>query len=252
MSSNPPREGCCTKVTLHSGRPTGSIKKLGNLNCYLTSNYTQDSKKFVFIFPDIYGINLINTQLVADKLSTCLNYPVILIDILNNDPFDVNNGDFQSWFANHPPELTISLLKEFFKFFKSTHLNTNYLAGIGYCFGAKYLSHYLTEDGILDVGAFAHPSFVSDDELNAIKKPLILSCAETDTIFTRELRFKSEEILHKNKIHYQFDLFSHVSHGFTVRGDLSIPEVKYAAEKALTDQVFWFQYHDKSHSNCNC
>ncbi|TID30136.1 hypothetical protein CANINC_001298 [Pichia inconspicua] len=244
MASNPPST-CCTKVTLHTGNPTGSITKFAGLQSYITSNYSSSSTRFLIIFTDIYGIKLPNTQLVADTFASLLGYPVIVPDILQDDIY-INGTDFNDWFSRHPPQLTIDILKTFFLEFQNKHPKIDFIAGIGYCFGAKYLSHYLTNDSFLkfDVGAFAHPSFVSEDELNAITKPLIISAAETDTIFPRDLRYKSEEILQKNGIHYQIDLFQGVEHGFTVRGDLNNKFVKYAAEKALTDQVAFFKFHE--------
>ena len=246
MSSNPPQQHCCANKVIHTGTPTGSIKTISNLTCYVTSNYTPNAKKFLFIFTDIFGLDLVNTKLVADTFAEKLDYPVIIMDILNNDIY-VLGTDFDAWVANHPPELTTKICADFFKQFKIDHPNTEFLSGIGYCFGAKYLSHYLTSaNPLLDVGAFAHPSFVSDDELKAISKPLIISCAETDKIFPKDLRSKTEEILQNNKVHYQLDLYSHTTHGFAVRGDMNDPLVKYAAEKALIDQVYWFKFHENN------
>jgi dienelactone hydrolase len=248
MASLPPQQNCCAKLCLHAGDPNGHYETIANLKCYVTENYSKDSEKFLLIFPDIFGIQLKNTQLVADTFAKQLNYPVIIIDILNNDPYNPNNSlDFNSWFSNHQPEFTINLIKDWMTQFKLIFKNVKFLSGIGYCFGAKYLSHYLNDSNIIsiDVGCFAHPSFVTDDELKNINKPLILSCAETDEIFTKDLRYKSEEILQLNKIPYQFDLYSQTSHGFAVRGDLSIPQVKYAAEKALSDQIIWFKHFEK-------
>ncbi|KAH3676507.1 hypothetical protein OGATHE_001497, partial [Ogataea polymorpha] len=56
-----------------------------------------------------------------------------------------------------------------------------------------------------------------------------------------DLRAKTLEILQKKNIRYQIDLYSGTSHGFSVRGDLSDPVIKYAVEKALLDQIHWFR-----------
>lgn len=70
---------------------------------------------------------------------------------------------------------------------------------------------------------------------------MIISAAQIDNLFTVELRHKTEEILSKKEdVRWQIDLFSQVSHGFTVKGDISIPQVKYAKEKALSDQLVFF------------
>ena len=47
-----------------------------------------------------------------------------------------------------------------------------------------------------------------------------------------ELRHQTEDELAKlNGVRYQVDLFSGVTHGFAVRGDINNPIVKYAKEK---------------------
>lgn len=244
MASNPPST-CCTKLSLHTGAPTGRVITLAGLPTYVSSDYTPESTRFLIIFTDIFGYQLTNTQLVADTFAANLGYPVIIPDILSNDPYSPPN-DFNDWFANHPPQLTTKIIKDFFTKFTQIHSKIDFLAGIGYCFGAKYLSHYLTQDSIpkFNVAAFAHPSFVSEEELAAIKTPLIISAAEIDDIFPTDLRYKSEQILIKSGIHFQIDLFQGVEHGFTVRGDLSNPIIKYAAEKAVSDQIAFFKFHN--------
>lgn len=66
---------------------------------------------------------------------------------------------------------------------------------------------------------------------------------ETDNIFTRELRHKSEDILIKTGQHYQLNLFSGVEHGFAIRADLSKPQNKYAKEQAFVQALAWFDYN---------
>jgi dienelactone hydrolase len=76
--------------------------------------------------------------------------------------------------------------------------------------------------------------------LAAIKGPYSISAAETDEIFTVELRRKSEEILREIKVPYQINLFSGVGHGYAVRGDINNSIQKFAKEQAFLQAVAWF------------
>lgn len=106
---------------------------------------------------------------------------------------------------------------------------------------AQYVvRHY--KDGI-SVGYVAHPSFVEEDELEAITGPLAISAAETDSIFPAEKRHRSEEILKKTGQPYQINLFSGVEHGFAVRGDPSVKVERFAKEQAFLQAVTWFDEH---------
>jgi dienelactone hydrolase len=74
----------------------------------------------------------------------------------------------------------------------------------------------------------------------------ILTCnIETDGIFPPEKRHETEKILHEINARYQINLYSGVSHGFAVRGDLKDPVVTYAKEQAFLQAVFWFDEHLK-------
>ena len=65
---------------------------------------------------------------------------------------------------------------------------------------------------------------------------------EIDTIFTSEKRSESEKILADLKAPYQINLYGAVSHGFALRGDLSIKEVKFVTDRAFEQAVTWFKY----------
>lgn len=69
---------------------------------------------------------------------------------------------------------------------------------------------------------------------------------ETDSIFPPEKRHETEGILQSLKIPYQINLYSGVSHGFAVRGDLSNRLGTYAKEQAFLQSVFWFDEHVKA------
>lgn len=64
-------------------------------------------------------------------------------------------------------------------------------------------------------------------ELNSDGK---VPCSEDDITFPPEGRHKAEEILAANKQTYHFQLFSGVSHGFAVRGDMDNENERWAKE----------------------
>jgi dienelactone hydrolase len=122
------------------------------------------------------------------------------------------------------------------------------IGSVGYCFGAKYVTRFMGPSssqgkGGIDVGYVAHPSFVNEEELQAIQGPYSIAAAETDHIFSAELRRKSEEILAATGQPYQINLFSGVSHGFAVRCDLQDKWQRFAKEQAFLQAVTWFDHY---------
>lgn len=83
---------------------------------------------------------------------------------------------------------------------------------------------------------------MEEAELAAITGPLSIAAAETDPIFPREKRHRSEEILESLKpaVPYQITLYSGVAHGFAVRGDPEKKISRFAKEQAFVQAVTWF------------
>ncbi|PWY88445.1 alpha/beta-hydrolase [Aspergillus heteromorphus CBS 117.55] len=149
--------------------------------------------------------------------------------------------DFAAWAPNHQTQHIDPIVESSLKYLKG-ELGVKKVAAVGYCFGAKYVARYL-KDGQVDVGFNAHPSFVTHEELAAIKGPLSIAAAEIDSIFTTQLRHESEDILIKTGQPWQINLYSGVSHGFAVRADLSNPHFKWAKEQAFCQAVAWFRQY---------
>ncbi|KAF8243880.1 dienelactone hydrolase family protein [Wilcoxina mikolae CBS 423.85] len=238
MAANPPGE-CCGVGHLHSGTPKGSLTTFAGINTYITG--TRCSRVILFL-TDIIGHKFINAQLLADGYAAH-GYQVIMPDLFNGDPWPLSPPEgltLQAWIANHMPEQTQPIVDAVLNSIK-TELKPEKIGAVGYCFGAKYVTRLLA--GGVDAGFNAHPSFVTLEELAAIKGPLSIAAAETDTIFTRELRHQSEAKLAEIGATYQINLFSGVSHGFSVRGDMTVPQQKWAKEKAFEQALEWFKFH---------
>ncbi|KAH8666827.1 dienelactone hydrolase [Xylariales sp. PMI_506] len=173
-------------------------------------------------------------------------YLTLIIDVFNGDPLSLNrpdNFDFMAWLTKgstgdnpHTPDYVDPIVVEAIKFLKEEK-GIKKLGAVGYCFGAKYVARHYPA---IDVGFFAHPSFVDEAELEGFKGPLSIAAAETDEIFPTEKRHRAEEILAKKGDPYQINLYSQVVHGFSVRCDLSKKAEKFAKEQAFLQAVTWF------------
>ncbi|KAI1529369.1 Dienelactone hydrolase [Pyrenophora tritici-repentis] len=67
----------------------------------------------------------------------------------------------------------------------------------------------------------------------------------TDDIFPAEKRRETEDILKQLSVPYELCLYSHVEHGFGVKGDLSHARAKFAKEQAFRQAVCWMDEYVK-------
>ncbi|ETS83525.1 hypothetical protein PFICI_05401 [Pestalotiopsis fici W106-1] len=252
MASHPPGD-CCGQGFKHEGEPAGKmITVASKWDGYLATPPmgTEHKEATVLYIPDILGIYN-NSKLLADQFAA-RGYQTLVVDVMNGDPapanFDSIPGfDLPTWISEgtdgkkpHTKDAIDPIVSAAVAYLRES-LGANKVAAVGYCFGAKYLIRHLVSE--IDAGFVAHPSFVDEEELAAITKPLSIAAAETDSIFTTERRHKSEDILTRVRVPYQINLFSGVAHGFAVRCDLQQKGQRFAKEQALLQAVAWFDHH---------
>lgn len=246
MASNPGGR-CCTIGVKHEGEAKGQLKNIGNISTYFA--YPEDKKtdNAVLILPDVIGHEFINAQLIADQFAAN-GYFVVMPDLFEGDPIPLNRPegfDIMQWLQNgskgkgHTKEHVDPIVEAVIKEMRD-NLGVKRIGSVGYCFGAKYVARFLAKGKGIDVGAFAHPSFVDAEEIKAITGPLTIAAAETDQIFPVEKRHETEALLKEMSIPYQMVLYSDVEHGFAVRADMSKREAKFAKEAAFLQHVQWF------------
>ncbi|CAI7576197.1 unnamed protein product [Penicillium manginii] len=243
MASNPPA-ACCASGFKHEGTPLGETKNVDGIDTYITYPKDKSTDKAVLFLTDIFGI-FPNAQLLADEFANN-GFLTVIPDLFQGDQISVadmesGKADLPAWLPKHQPGNVDPVVEKTIKYMRET-LNVKKIAAVGYCFGGKYVTRYL-KPGQIDVGYSAHPSFVTHEELGAIKGPFSIAAAETDSIFTTQLRHESEETLIKAGQPWQINLFSGVSHGFAVRGDLNNKTQKWAKEQAFCQAVVWFNQH---------
>ncbi|KUL87492.1 hypothetical protein ZTR_04590 [Talaromyces verruculosus] len=244
MASNPPA-ACCATGFKHEGEPNGEIKPISNVRTYFANpKNNKTPEKAVLIITDVFGI-FTNSQLLADDFAAN-GYLAVIPDLFNGDQLDI--GDFEAgrvnigeWITKHGIDMVDPIVEDTIRHLRE-NLGVKKIAAAGYCFGGKYVARFLKE-GKIDSGFTAHPSFITEEELAAIQRPFSIAAAETDQIFTRELRYKSEDILVNTGQNYQINLFSGVAHGFAVRADLSKSQNKFAKEQAFLQALAWFRFN---------
>ncbi|KAH9216134.1 dienelactone hydrolase family protein [Leptodontidium sp. 2 PMI_412] len=253
MTSNEPG-ACCTRGFKHEGEGRGRMVNVGDVEAYAVEPELESASNGygVVYLTDVIGHKLVNAHLLADQYADN-GYVALIPDLFDGDGVPINYDhatfSFERWKsgefgANKTPHTTpvidpivdacIESLRNKYKCKK--------IALVGYCFGAKYTVRFLADDRV-SVGFIAHPADIQKEELEAIKKPLALAAAETDDVFSTNLRHESEESLKKTGVDYQINLYSGVVHGFAVRCDLKQRNQKFAKESAMNQALHWLEHH---------
>jgi len=248
MASHAPKQ-CCTVGVKHQGEATGEFKNIGGIDTYFAYPPDKSTENAVLVLTDVLGMRFLNAQLIADQFAAN-GYFTVMPDLFSKDPIPLNRGpdfDMATWRTKHTVDKVDPVVEATIKEMKNRY-GVKRIGTVGYCFGAKYVVRFL-KTGVTHAGFCAHPSWVTVDELKDIQQPFSIAAAETDSIFPPEKRHETEGILRSLKIPYQINLYSGVSHGFAVRGDLSNRLVTYSKEQAFLQSVFWFDEHVKAKSS---
>ncbi|OAP59512.1 hypothetical protein AYL99_06810 [Fonsecaea erecta] len=243
-----PSGECCLKGSLHEGEPRGRTETVAGIETYISTPQGKNNGNIVLYFPDVWGF-FNNGFLVMDGLADA-GYTCIGLDYFRGDPVwkhrkgrdDPAPGfDYEAWkkkhiaFADEAVPGWVEAVKAKFG------TPTTKFACVGYCFGAPYVCNELARD-ICTAGAFAHPAFLKETHFRQLKKPLFLSCAETDHTFGTDARNEAIKILQEDKKPYNLQLFSGVEHGFALRCNLDNPYERYAKEESLRAIAKWFDF----------
>lgn len=244
---------CCAKGSIHEGTPKGVFETVTELRTYVAKPAEGKANGHVLLyFCDITGMS--NNHLLLMDAWAEAGYLALGIDyfqgdsVLNHMEMPTYKPKVEGWslpewamkhkgFADQAVPKWAAAVKE--KYGKE---GTKF-ASLGYCFGAPFVFETLGS-GVADVGAFAHPTFLTDDHFEKLGKPLFLSCCENDAQFGNENRKKAVDILIQRKtIPWHLQLFQGVEHGFASRGDLTDPYQKWVKEQSFNGIVsfvdFW-------------
>ncbi|PLW06673.1 hypothetical protein PCANC_10388 [Puccinia coronata f. sp. avenae] len=239
----------CISGFIHEGKSTGVMSTINGVQVYIATPPEAIPHKAILIFPDIFGVHLINTQLIADRLALDLNLNTYLIDTFSGkyapEPDNWENFSLAEWLKDHGPEKVLPIIENVIKHL--TEKGVNKFAAVGYCFGGKYIV-VTSQKNWIHVGSTCHPSLIQipDDFtklIEASKVPLLINSCETDQQFPAEYQTKADEMLGdgKYKPGYKRNYYAGATHGFGCRADLTNPAEKEAFDKSYVEIVKWFK-----------
>jgi dienelactone hydrolase len=258
----------CYKGFVLPGEPKGSM--VGQ--AYFTpapSDATQQTKAIVLL-TDIFGLPLPNPRIVADHLAEQVGVDVWVPDLFNGKPpFDANK--LEPLMPDRPGakssllDIVLLILKalptlprlfanrasvvdpRIHEFIKKIKDEKGYerIGAVGYCFGGGMAGRLGSTDYVNTV-VLAHPSNVKPADVRALKVPSCWVLAEEDMAFKDKDVKGAQAILAEQEsksdhVDYEFRTWKGTAHGFAVRPNLKLPEVKAGYEGALDQTVAWFK-----------
>ncbi|CAA3021244.1 endo-1,3 1,4-beta-D-glucanase-like [Olea europaea subsp. europaea] len=232
-----PHSQCCENPpTLGSSTGIGHVEELGGLKCYISGS--AGSKLAVILVSDVFGYEAPNLRKLADKVAAAGFYTVVP-DFLNGDPYEPENVDrpFQIWIKDHGPDQGFEDAKPVIEALKSKGIEK--IGAVGFCWGAK-VAVELAKYAYIQASVILHPSFVSLEDIQAVKVPISILGAENDERSPPELLKEFDATLNaKPEVDAFVKVFPGVSHGWSVRYKDNDEATKKCAEEAQKDMLDW-------------
>jgi len=238
----------CIAGVRHEGTPTGKVEEINGVKTYVAlpeNDYPKD--KAIIFCTDVFGLDLPNNLLLADDFAKN-GFQVYVPDYLHDDPVpgDFLGGkfDLMKWFPDHTQEKTRPPLDKVIAALKEKGVTS--FGAIGYCFGARYVFD-LAFDKVTKASVVNHPTFIEapkdHEAYKATGIPLLINSCEVDQQYPAEKQKIGDEVLGGGKMKaegYERLYWAGCEHGFSVRGDMTKPEVKAGKEGAFKAAVEWF------------
>ncbi|KAL3695842.1 hypothetical protein R1sor_009918 [Riccia sorocarpa] len=236
---------CCVPPPCSKYVGRGVEEKWDDLDVYVTGS-PNSSSAVVFIC-DIYGWEVPQTRHLADKLAASGHF-VVLADYLDKDYFFSPNPDdiydgLPAWLEKHSKPRAIERASRVIKTLRGKGVKR--IGAMGNCWGAKITIGLLFGDKGVDAAVMNHPSFLTVDEVKAVKVPLAIHAARIDNVTTPEMAEEYGEILSKspeNEVRTKsyVRIFDGADHGWTTRYDENDEPARKRAEKAHADIIAFF------------
>uniref|UniRef100_A0A2N9GW19 Dienelactone hydrolase domain-containing protein n=1 Tax=Fagus sylvatica TaxID=28930 RepID=A0A2N9GW19_FAGSY len=227
---------------------------------------TQHESKFKVVFKctfttlDVvpYSSNGETFGNIADKVAQAGFYAVVP-DFFYGDPYVVNSSrTIPEWLKTHGTDKGFEDAKTFISALKKEGIHA--VGAGGFCWGGKVVVQ-LAKTDFTKATVLLHPSWVTLDDIKAVKVPISILAAELDNGTPPALLNQFEDALSKHKVpktDFQspinsailqvknfIKIFPKVKHGWTVRYNESDVTTVEAAKEAHKDMLLWLSKYLK-------
>jgi dienelactone hydrolase len=107
-------------------------------------------------------------------------YFVVVPDIFHGDPVPADamkkGFSFAPWAAKHGTDVVDPVVADTIKALREEH-GVKKVGAVGYCFGGRYVLRHLAKGKGLDAGFAAHPSMVTNEDIEGAAEPVSFAFA---------------------------------------------------------------------------
>ncbi|KAL2861186.1 dienelactone hydrolase family protein [Aspergillus lucknowensis] len=226
---------CCLKTFEWNGTPTGRIDRLGSNDTYiavpnvrlLTDHYAREARATVYV-PDFFGGEVLPFEPVLAGRFGDVDVPGFLAR---------NSRQIRE------PEI----------FKCATELRTKHdtTVAVGFCYGGWAVCRLGAEDPtsalvdqkpLVDAITVAHPSLLTEEDIDGVVVPVQILAPERDPVFTPELKSYTFDSLQRRGVPFDWQHFPRVEHACMTRGDPNKPGERAALERGKNAVVSWVRH----------
>ncbi|GBF90484.1 hypothetical protein Rsub_03480 [Raphidocelis subcapitata] len=223
-----------TYGVFQSGAQAGKVVKFGSgasaLPAYVAVPAGGKPEAAVVIFSDVYGWQLNNTRLFADRLAKA-GYLAVLPDFFRGDVLadyvKKNPGDLMGWIKRQPNDRVVKDFDALVPEIKKTYPSVKKIAQYGFCWGGLFSALLSSGKGPkVDAAVAFHPSLLTPDVVAAITGPVSFQAADPslDSQVNATFYQAIEKEFAKKRakgIPAEIKAYKGQPHGFALRGNVT-------------------------------
>ncbi|KAL1682325.1 Alpha/Beta hydrolase protein [Schizophyllum commune] len=237
----------CVRGVVLPGEPKGVMRSASDLtvDAYLASpkpaaEQWTPSTHAIVLLTDIFGLNLVNSKIMADRFSHELGCDVWVPNLFF---FWILITRLPTVLRNKPSKAA-ARATQFIERIRGQY-KYSHVGAVGYCYGGSVL-YQVAATKLIESAVLAHPGGYKDEQLRAIRVPVSWALAEDDDNIKQRQIDHAEALFAERKgkdnyVDYEFKVYPGTAHGFAARPNLAYPEVKAGYEGAFEQAVQWFK-----------